>query len=69
MERAGIVESRLTKLSTVYAKNDVGPCNIWPTDLSWFVYTGYDSPFTKVSGNDALIDAILADDVLEAVPA
>jgi hypothetical protein len=44
---------------------DASPSNIWAEDESWFVYTDYDLWATKVSGNAALIEALLADEELE----
>jgi hypothetical protein len=41
----------------------------WPEDRSWIVCTDYDSVFTIVGGAGALIESIVANDVLEAVEA
>lgn len=43
------------------------PTNMWAADRSWFVFTDYDLWGTKVSGSDALIAALNADERLEAV--
>jgi hypothetical protein len=41
----------------------------WPADRAWCVATEIDLPWTYVGGPRALIDAILADDRIEALPA
>jgi hypothetical protein len=41
----------------------------WPADHSWCVATEIDLPWTYVGGQPGLIDAILADDRIEAQPA
>ena len=41
----------------------------WPDDGAWFVSTDIDSVSTYVGGSDALVTALLADDVLEAFEA
>jgi hypothetical protein len=41
----------------------------WPADLAWCVASEIDLPWTYVGGPRALIDAILADDRIEALPA
>ncbi|MFJ9609618.1 hypothetical protein ACIRS1_25085 [Kitasatospora sp. NPDC101176] len=43
------------------------PAHWWPLDGSWFVLTDWDLSATEVFGPPALIEALLADDVLEAV--
>jgi hypothetical protein len=43
------------------------PTYWWPDDKSWTVFTDPDYAFTLVGGSQELIDAILADTVLEAV--
>lgn len=43
------------------------PTNFWPTDRSWFVWTDYDLQATKVSGDRALITALLAERRLECL--
>lgn len=39
----------------------------WPEDRSWFVANEIDDPVTYVTGPDALVDAVLVDDLLEIV--
>ena len=41
----------------------------WPADRAWCVATEIDLPWTYVAGPAGLIEAILADDRLEALPA
>jgi hypothetical protein len=41
----------------------------WPADRAWFVSTDIDLTSTYVSGSNALIDGLLADDLLETFPA
>jgi hypothetical protein len=41
----------------------------WPTDRAWCVASEIDLPWTYVGGPRELIDAILADDRIEALPA
>lgn len=43
------------------------PTNFWPRDRSWFVWTDSDLSGTKVSGTDALIEAIEASSQLETI--
>lgn len=43
------------------------PNNIWPVDRSWFVYTDYDLWATRISGSNALIDALTEDSEIDAV--
>lgn len=40
----------------------------WPADHSWFVATEVDFAWTYVGGSAACIDAVIADERLEAVP-
>ena len=42
------------------------PSNIWPADRSWFVYTDYDLWATRISGSQALIDALIEDSEIDA---
>jgi hypothetical protein len=42
-----------------------GPCNLWPDDRSWFVYTDNDLWGTKVSGSAELVAALRGDSELE----
>jgi hypothetical protein len=48
-----------------------GQCpNIWwPADRAWCVASGIDLPWTYVGGPRGLIDAVLADNRIEALPA
>lgn len=39
----------------------------WPEDKTWCVCTDYDLEFTLVGGDDQLIDAIVGDDLMEAI--
>jgi hypothetical protein len=41
----------------------------WPADHAWCVASDVDLPWTYVGGPRGLIDAILADDLIEALPA
>jgi hypothetical protein len=41
----------------------------WPADRAWCVATAIDLPWTYVGGPRGLIDAILAEDRIEALPA
>jgi hypothetical protein len=41
----------------------------WPADHAWCVATEIDLPWTYIGGPRGLIDAILADDRIEALPA
>ncbi len=41
----------------------------WPQDHAWFVSTDIDVPSTYVGGPASLVDALLADNVLEVFPA
>ncbi|MEU6963477.1 hypothetical protein [Streptomyces chrestomyceticus] len=43
------------------------PSNIWPVDRSWVTFTHYDLHGTKVAGPAPLVEALLADPVLEAL--
>ncbi|MFD7028578.1 hypothetical protein ACFWAR_11160 [Streptomyces sp. NPDC059917] len=43
------------------------PSNFWAEDRSWVVCTDYDLMATKVAGPAALIEALLADEEIEAV--
>lgn len=43
------------------------PSNFWPSDHSWFVYTDYDLWATRVSGSQALIDALTEDGELDTI--
>jgi len=64
-----VLSGRLSELSAVYDLSDVhgSPNNIWPEDLSWFVYTDWDLSGTRVSGSSELIRALEADVELETV--
>jgi len=64
-----VLAGRLSELSAVYDLSDVhgSPNNIWPEDLSWFVYTDWDLSGTRVSGSPELIRALEADVELETV--
>jgi len=44
----------------------VSPNLLWPADLAWCVATEIDCDSTLVGGSRALVDAICADDALEA---
>lgn len=39
----------------------------WPTDRSWFVANEIDWPWSYIAGPAALIDSVLADEILETV--
>jgi hypothetical protein len=65
----GLFECRLGDLWSAYDNEYFGPANIWDEAGTFLVFTSWDLMTTKVSGPDALIEAILADDVLEAIPA
>lgn len=41
----------------------------WPTDRTWFVATEIDFPWTYVGGSEELIERILTDEHIEAIPA
>ena len=41
----------------------------WPADRAWFVASGIDLPWTYVGGSAALVDAVLSDGRIEALPA
>ena len=41
----------------------------WPADRAWFVASEIDLPWTYVGGTAALVDAVLAEERLEALPA
>ena len=41
----------------------------WPADRAWYVASEIDLPWTYIGGPRGLIDAILADDRIEALPA
>ena len=41
----------------------------WPEDRAWFVSTDIDASSTYVGGSSALIDQLMADDLLEVLPA
>jgi len=43
------------------------PTNIWPVDRTWFVWTDYDLPATRVSGDPALIAALVSNPHLECI--
>ncbi|MCI2237992.1 hypothetical protein MO973_38040 [Paenibacillus sp. TRM 82003] len=45
-----------------------GPTALWPVERSWLVLTDLDADCTVVAGPRALIDAVRADDRLEARP-
>jgi hypothetical protein len=47
----------------------VEPAYWWPDDRAWIVVSHFDFPCTYVGGSQALIDAIVADPRLEALPA
>jgi hypothetical protein len=46
-----------------------GPNLWWPDDRAWCVASEIDLPYSYVGGPQALIDAILADPAIEALPA
>jgi hypothetical protein len=46
-----------------------GPSVFWPTDHAWCVSTDVDLSWTYVGGTRALVDALLASEGVEAVPA
>jgi hypothetical protein len=46
-----------------------GPNLWWPDDRSWCVASEIDFPYTYVGGSQELIEEILADPSLEALPA
>jgi len=48
---------------------DDGPNLWWPHDHSWCVASEIDFPYTYVGGPQALIDAIIDDPAIEALPA
>lgn len=47
----------------------LAPSFWWPADRAWFVSTEIDISSTYVGGSTSLIEALLADDLLEALPA
>lgn len=59
----------LSELTDLYGNAGVtsSPSNFWPSDQSWFVYTDYDLMGTKVSGDDALLEALRRHPQLEVV--
>lgn len=69
MQQEWVVTGTLAEASRQYDAPDqrAVPNNIWPHDRSWFVYTDYDLPGTKVSGPDQLIASVAADGALETV--
>jgi hypothetical protein len=46
-----------------------GPNLLWPDDNAWCVASEIDFPYTYVGGSQELIDAIIADPAIEALPA
>ena len=40
----------------------------WPEDQAWIVATGIDFAWTYVGGSEKLIDGVVSDDLLEAMP-
>jgi len=55
-------------LSLVLGQRE-GPNLWWPDDRSWCVASEIDFPYTYVGGSKRLIDEILADPAIEALPA
>ena len=43
------------------------PNSVWPRDRSWFLFTHYDLWATRVSGSQALIDALVEHPALDAL--
>ena len=46
-----------------------GPNLWWPDDHAWCVASEIDFPYTYVAGSEALIEEILANPLIEALPA
>jgi hypothetical protein len=64
----GPAEAALT-LATLDGTSGQCPNLWWPADRAWCVASEIDLPWTYVGGPYGLIDAILADDRIEALPA
>jgi hypothetical protein len=56
-------------LASLDGTNGQSPNIWWPADHAWCVASEIDLPWTYVGGSRGLIDAILADDRIEALPA
>ena len=56
-------------LASVDGTGGQGPNLWWPADRAWCVASEIDLPWTYVGGSRGLIDAILADERIEALPA
>jgi hypothetical protein len=66
---AGPIESVLEPVPTVVGDGGQSPNLWWPDDRAWIVVTEIDFAWTYVGGSRAAIDAVLADDRLEAFEA
>ena len=65
-----LYQGRLEQIAGFYTNFRSNPPNIWwPTDRAWFVATDIDLDSTYVGGSVECIEALLGQDVLEAVPA
>jgi hypothetical protein len=64
----GAVEAA-SALASLDGTNGQSPNLWWPADRAWCVASEIDLPWTYVGGPQGLIDAILADDRIEAQPA
>jgi hypothetical protein len=63
---AGSIELAMAPLDTPW--NDQSPNLWWPEDHSWIVATEIDYAWTYVGGSQRLIDNVVSDDLLEAMP-
>jgi hypothetical protein len=63
------VEVELKEVLHLYDNEEVigSPSNFWPEDRAWFVYSDHDLKASKVSGSEALIQAIVEDTQLETL--
>lgn len=66
-----LYDGKLTDVLTLYDTGDqrgVGsPTYWWAEDKSWCIHTGYDSDYSIVGGNKALMDALFASEELECI--
>ena len=67
--RRGPIEAASALSSGHRSAPEVSPNLWWPDDRAWFVATEIDYMWTYVGGPQEVIDAVLADPRLEALPA
>jgi hypothetical protein len=46
----------------------MSPCFWWPPTREWCVATNHDLTYTFIGGSEALIESLVADDLLEVLP-